>query len=99
MTAEFDEVWLRAYQARTGCGAREYGRGSLLPSKPSVLPPSSSEEGKKRLHLTNAPKSRLCRDSAAPRWNPQDSRGLVAGCKQHATALRKVAAEGRRKER
>ena len=29
MTAEFDEKWLRAYQARTGCGAREYGRGSL----------------------------------------------------------------------
>lgn len=28
MTAEFDEKWLRAYQARTGCGAREYG-GSL----------------------------------------------------------------------
>ena len=108
MTAEFDEAWLRAYQARTGCGAREYGGslpqspcgdgslirgsrgndgGSLLPSKPSVLPPSSSEEGKRRLHLTsNAPKSRLCRDSAAPPWNPQDSGGLVAGCKQHATA-------------
>lgn len=29
MTAEFDEKWLRAYQARTGCRAREYGRGSL----------------------------------------------------------------------
>lgn len=29
MMAEFDEKWLRAYQARTGCGAREYGRGSL----------------------------------------------------------------------
>ena len=28
MTAEFDEVWLRAYQARTGCGAREYGKGT-----------------------------------------------------------------------
>lgn len=51
MTAEFDEAWLRAYQARTGCAAREYG-GSLLPSKPSVLPPSSSEEGKRRLPPT-----------------------------------------------
>nr|DAU71895.1 MAG TPA: Endonuclease [Caudoviricetes sp.] len=40
MTAEFDEAWLRAYQARTGCGAREYGRGSLPQSPTATAPPS-----------------------------------------------------------
>lgn len=53
MTAEFDEAWLRAYQERTGCRAREYGRVSL-PQSPngdsslirgSRKLPSSDEEG------------------------------------------------------
>lgn len=39
MTAEFDEKWLRAYQARTGCRAREYG-GSLPQSPTATAPPS-----------------------------------------------------------
>ena len=51
MTAEFDEAWLRAYQARTGCRAREYGRRSL-PQSPNgdsslvrgSLPMPSSDE-------------------------------------------------------
>ena len=50
MTADFNEAWLRAYQARTGCGAREYGRGST--SSVSCADTFPKGGGKKRLHLT-----------------------------------------------
>lgn len=55
MTAEFDEKWLRAYQARTGCGAREYG-GSLPQSPTATAPPSGG--AKECRHVTEGEKPR-----------------------------------------
>lgn len=58
MTAEFDEKWLRAYQARTGCGAREYGQGSLPQSARTALTAPSSEGAKERRPAAEGEKPR-----------------------------------------
>lgn len=55
MTAEFDEKWLRAYQARTGCRAREYG-GSLPQSPTATAPPSGG--AKECRHVAEGEKPR-----------------------------------------
>ena len=63
MRTEFDEAWLRAYQARTGCRAREYGKnGGSLPQ--SVLTHSQ------------LPRQREPRNEQAQTLPPSDEGGV-----------------------